>query len=163
MYKQGDTVWHRQYGIGVLRSIETPENAPAPPVFATLHIPRQGLDLAVPKTTFDRRIRPLMTETEAGEVLSYIASLRELAEPVWRKRQRDNQERLGSGDPLEICAVAKGLIRLRSQGVLGAGDKAQLKHSLQLLADELSFVLGGEQEQMVSRLEQACLTSLNAA
>lgn len=74
---------------------------------------------------------------------------------------RENQERLSSGDPLELCAVAKGLIRLRSQRPLAASDSAQLKKSLSLLAEEICVVLGGCPDQISRDLEQACLASLS--
>lgn len=163
MYKQGDTVWHRQHGIGVIRMIQAAESAESKPMFATLYFDRLSLEMGVSQAAFDQRVRPLMTESEAGQLLGEITNLQELAEPVWRRRQRSNQERLSSGDPLETCAVAKSLIRLRTRGALAASDKEQLKRSLQALADELSFVLGGTQDQMVVRLEKACVSSLNVA
>ncbi len=162
LFKQGDPVFHTQQGIGVIRSIQEQEIMGSKSLFTTLYFERSGLEVIIPKSTFEQKVRSLMSETKAQGVFTYIDGLHEPTEPLWKARQKQNHGRLAGGDTLELCSVAKSLIRLRRKGPLTAGDQTHLRRSLDMLAEELSAVLGGEMEPMSLRLEQACTASLAA-
>lgn len=131
-------------------------------VFTTLFFERTGLEVIIPKSTFDQKVRSLMSSSKAQAVFTHINGLHEPTEALWKTRQKQNQGRLAGGDTMELCTVAKSLIRLRRKGPLTAGDQTHLRRSLEMLAEELSAVLGGDMESMTLRLEQACSTSLDA-
>jgi RNA polymerase-interacting CarD/CdnL/TRCF family regulator len=162
MFKQGDTISHARHGIGVIQSFQEQELLGAKSVYATLYFDDQGLQVTVAQNRLEQQVRPLMDEAAARGLMPYITDLKAHPEEAWKLRQKENHERLSSGDPLELCAVAKGLIRLRSQRPLAASDTAQLKRSLDLLSEEICMVLGGSRDQISRELEQACLASLSA-
>ncbi len=157
MFKPGDMVSHALHGVGVLKSYQEREVAGTPTLFATLIFHREGFEVTLPKSVFDRRARALMDESQALRIVGVLANWSEPPETAWKKRHQKNQERLTSGDPLELCAVVRSLTDLRRKRPLANSDKEQLRHCLHRLAEELCAVLGGEQAQTVTRLEQACV------
>lgn len=164
LYKQGDTIAHAHHGIGVIKSIQEKEILGSKAIFATLYFKREELKMTVPMGQLERLVRAVMDETKANEVLAYLEAWNDSLSSSWKMRKKNNQERLTSGNPMELCIVAKGLIRLnREKGSLATSDREQLQRSLEILAEELSAALGGEMEPMKERLEQVCHKTCEAA
>lgn len=164
IYKQGDTVSHAYHGIGTIKDIGEKEILGTKIEFTTLYFPHDGLRLSVRKTDLDDQVREILTEDEAHEVIEYLSAFDDKLARNWKKRNANNKERLTSGDPRELCEVAKGLIKLRHQRQkpLSNSDRRQLRKALRLLAEELGRVLDEEAEEMEEKLREACRDSLAA-
>ncbi len=122
------------------------------------------MNLSLLKSDLDEQVREILTEDEAHEVIEYLCNFDEKLAKNWKSRNANNHERLTSGDPRELCQVAKGLIRLKfnRDKPLSNTDRGQLKQALRLLAEELARVLGEEAGVMNDRLRAACRDSLAA-
>ena len=120
--------------------------------------------LSILKKDIDEHVRDIITEAEAHEIIEYLSSYDEKLAKNWKRRNHNNKERLTSGDPREICIVAKGLMELkyRRKKPLSNSDRRQLQRALRLLAEELGRVLDEEAEIMEEKLREACLDSLAA-
>lgn len=132
--------------------------------FATLYFPHEELRLSVLKRDLDDQVREILSEDEAHEVIEYLSAFDQKLAKNWKSRNRNNQERLTSGNPRELCEVAKGLMRLkkRREKPLSNSDRKQLKKAFRLLAEELGRVLDEEPETMRKKLREACIDSLAA-
>lgn len=163
LYKRGDTVAHAYHGIGTVRAIEEKEILGSRLEFAVLFFEREELRLTIPKKDLDEHVRDILSEDEAQEVIEYLSHYDERLAKNWKSRNRNNQERLTSGDPKQLCIVAKGLIKLKKRKKsLSNSDRKQLQRALALLAEELGRVFDEEPTVMEERLRETCLDSLAA-
>jgi RNA polymerase-interacting CarD/CdnL/TRCF family regulator len=130
--------------------------------FAILFFPREELQISLPAKKLDETVREPLNEAKARELLDEMSGMHESLSKSWKIRSRKNQERLSSGDPLQLYMVFRGLLELRSEkGSLNNSDRKQLTLSLDLLAEELSVALDKTPEQIKVILEKT--TSLDAA
>jgi len=110
----------------------------------------------------DDTVREPLSESKARELLGEMSEIQESLSKSWKIRSRKNQERLASGDPLQLYQVYRGLLELRSQkGSLNNSDRKQLALSLELLTEELAVALDQSPEQVKELLERT--TALDAA
>ena len=116
------------------------------------------------KEDLDDQVRELLTQEEAHEVIEYLAEFDDKLAKNWKRRNSNNKDRLTSGDPRELCQVAKGLMRLRRsrEKPLSYTDRGQLHQALRRLAEELGRVLDEETDLMQAKLREACIDSLAA-
>ena len=164
IYKQGDTVSHAYHGIGTIKSVGEREVLGTKLKLTTLYFPHEGLRLSLRRDDLEDQVREILTEEEAHEIINYLAGFDEKLAKNWKRRNANNKERLTSGDPREVCQVAKGLMRLKKQRKkpLSNSDRRQLQKAFRLLAEELGRVLDEEAEVMEDKLREACRDSLAA-
>ena len=118
----------------------------------------------MPAKNLDDTVREPISENKAQELLDSVNDDQESLSPSWKVRSRRNQERLSSGDPLQLFQVYRGLLELKTaKGSLNNSDRKQLNQSLELLADELAIALGKTSEQAKALLERATSQAVNAA
>ena len=122
------------------------------------------MKLFVLKDDLDEQVRDILTEEEAHDIIEYLSNFDEKLAKNWKSRNKNNKDRLQSGNPRELCQVAKGLMRLKSRRdkPLSNSDRKQLQKALRLLAEELGRVFDEEAESMVKKLREACRDSLAA-
>ncbi|HIB66056.1 MAG TPA: hypothetical protein EYO33_13330 [Phycisphaerales bacterium] len=164
LYKTGDTVSHATHGIGTIKAIEEKEILGSTAVFATLYFENSEMKLTVLKKDLDEQVREILSEEEALEILNYLGSHDETLAQNWKTRNRKNKERLTSGDPRELCTVAKGLLMLKQKknGMLSTADRNQLQKALNLLAEELARALDEDPQNMEDKLREVCMDSMAA-
>lgn len=150
--------------MGTVKAIGEKEFLGSKGEFATLYFPHHDMRLSVPRKDLHEQVRDLLTEDEAHEIIEYLCDYDEKLAKNWKSRNANNKERLTSGDPRELCQVAKGLMRLKAQREkpLSNSDRGQLKKALRLLAEELARVFDEEADVMKARLRAACRASLAA-
>lgn len=164
LYKTGDTVSHSTHGIGTIKSIEEKEILGSKAIFATLYFENSEMQLTLLQKDLDEHVREILTEEEALEIINYLSQeVLELA-GNWKTRNQKNKERLTSGDPKDLCVVAKGLMELKKKknGMLSTADRSQLQKALDLLAEELGHALNEEAARMEEKLREVCLDSIAA-
>ncbi len=125
--------------------------------FATLFFPREELRMMVPKKTLNDNVRPPIGEKEALKVLDYLQEWDGSLSKQWKVRQRNNQERLESGDPIALSQVYKGLRRMQDKkGQLNTSDQRQLALSEALLVEILTAALDSTPESVEEKLAASC-------
>lgn len=130
-----------------------------------MYFDRQDLELTVGRKNFDEQIREILDEESAKEVLSYLATCQGKLSTNWKLRNRNNQERLTSGDPKELCELIKGLSNLKKQrgGDLSNSDRLQLNRAVEILAEELFFALERESlDNVIEEIQHTCQQSVAA-
>lgn len=130
-----------------------------------MYFDRQDLKLTVGRKNLDDQIREILDEEAAKEVMDYLSTCKGKLSKNWKQRNRNNQERLTSGDPKELCVVIKGLIALKKQrgGDLSNSDRSQLNRAVEILAEELFFSLERESlDNVMEEIRHTCLQSIAA-
>lgn len=165
LYKQGDTVLHSHHGIGTIQNIEEKEILGSKAVFVTMYFDREGLQLTVGRKNLDEQIREILDRKQAKEVLEYMRTRGPELATNWKKRNRNNHERLTSGDPKALCDVVSGLLMLqhKRKGELSNSDRQQLNRALELLAEELAFALKRDSlEELIDEIRETCRATIAA-
>jgi RNA polymerase-interacting CarD/CdnL/TRCF family regulator len=130
-----------------------------------MYFDREELKLTVGRKNLDDQIREVLDEKEAEAVMEYLANCDTKLAKNWKQRSRNNQERLTSGDPKELCDVIRGLLLLKHKrkGDLSNSDRGQLNRALEMLAEELVYALGRESvDNMVEELRETCRETIAA-
>lgn len=130
-----------------------------------MYFDRQDLELTVGRKNLDEQIREILDEQSAKEVMNYLATCEGELSKNWKLRNRNNQERLTSGDPKELCILIKGLSNLKKQrgGDLSNSDRLQLNRAVEILAEELFFALERESlDNVIDEIRDTCLHSVAA-
>lgn len=123
-----------------------------------MYFDREDLKLIVGRKNLETQIREILKEEEAEKIMKYLTTCETDLSTNWKTRNRNNQERLTSGDPYELCEVIKGLVALKQKrkGELSTSDKMQLNRALDLLAEELTIALEkSSTEDMLAELKEA--------
>jgi CarD family transcriptional regulator, regulator of rRNA transcription len=127
-----------------------------------MHFERDDLKLTVGRKNLDDQIREILDEDEAQEVLEYLSSCETDLSENWKKRNKNNQERLTSGDPKDLCDLIHGLIQLKKKrgGDLSNSDRSQLNRAVEILAEELFFALERESiDNVMEEIRSTCRES----
>lgn len=162
-FTKGDTVHHSLHGIGTIRDVQVKELLGSKIKFAILYFEREQLEMMVPIGDLPAKVRSPIDESQAQKVLTHLEEWDGNLAKEWKTRNRRNQERLESGDPMELSHIVKGLTVLQEKkGRLNSSDQRQLDRSLALLAEELAVALGTTPEAMNERLATCC-SSADAA
>lgn len=130
-----------------------------------MYFDREELKLTVGKKNLDDQIRETLSEEEAEAVLEYLENCDTKLAKSWKKRSRNNHERLISGDPKKLCDVIRGLLLLKHKrkGDLSNSDRKHLNRALEMLAEELVHALDRESiEEMMAELRDTCNSGIAA-
>ena len=71
----------------------------------------------------------------------------------WSRRQREYNEKIKSGDLLEVAKVLRELYLIKEVKELSYGEKKVLELARKLLVKEIALAEGAREEQIVERVE----------
>lgn len=159
-YTTGETIYHPQHGLGELKEYDTKEMLGTEYKFAILFFPRQKLEISLPSKNLDDTVRKPLGPAKAKALLEQMEEVEMTLDKNWKSRNRNNLERLSSGDPMEIFQVYQGLSTIKSQkGTLNNSDRKMHQLSLDLLVEELAFALNKSDDEMTTILENRATAS----
>lgn len=159
-YSLGETIYHPTHGMGEVQEFETKQLLGSEYSFVVLFFPREELRISMPANKLEDSVRKPLSPEHARSVLATPNDNLEPLHSSWKVRNRKIQERLSSGDPLEVLTVFRGLQALKEKkGSLNNSDRKHLDLSLDLLTEEFSAVLDESPERIRGRLEEAAPTA----
>jgi RNA polymerase-interacting CarD/CdnL/TRCF family regulator len=100
------------------------------------------LALILRKDDLAKTVRVPINKKKAKQLLEHIRNWDGKAKKDWKARALVNQSVMDRGDPFGYVDVYQGLSKLESEGALRATDREHLNQSLELLVEELAYVLG---------------------
>ncbi|RLB72607.1 MAG: CarD family transcriptional regulator, partial [Deltaproteobacteria bacterium] len=71
----------------------------------------------------------------------------------WSRRQREYNDKLKTGDLLEVAQVLRDLYQIGTGKELSYGEKKVLEQARKLLVTEVALAEGAKEAQVVQRLE----------
>ena len=162
IYELGDIIFHITHGIGTVGAVEVKEMLGSTCKLTTIKL-NNGMSLMLPPSQLESHVRAPMTKAEAEKLLTYLEEDSPELASRFKVRKKNNQARLASGDPYQLCQLIKGLT-IRAKGrALSAIDRQQLSQATDLLARELSHALGRELRSIMEELTRICGGELEAA
>lgn len=145
MFSIGDKILYPMHGAGIIHKIEDKDILGETRKYYMLKLPFGDMSVMIPvDNSNDIGIRPIIQAAEIDQVFSVLREVSSEMSGNWNKRQRDNMERLKTGDVMQVAAVVRDLIRFDRIKKLSTGEKKMLNNARQILESEL--VLAGEIE-----------------
>jgi len=104
-----------------------------------------GNDLSVtlPISRAEEQLRPPATEADLKKVQKALREEGVVSDEIWSKRVQQAQEKLRSGDPLELAEIVRDGVR-REQGKTATGAPTKLSTSERALHLKARELLSGE-------------------
>lgn len=155
MFKIGDMAVYPTQGVGVVEDIEVREYSGHSQEFYILRIVDSDMKIMIPVSNVSNvGLRRLIDQQRISGVFDA------LAEPFiggkiasWSRRQREYNDKLKTGDLLEVAQVLRDLYQIGSGKELSYGEKKVLEHARKLLVTEVALAEGAKEAQVTQRLE----------
>lgn len=139
----GDRVVYPNQGLCAVTEIKTEEIAGQKLVFVSLTFLETGAKVKVPKDKLARNgVRRVAGADEVKAVFEFLKSDSEKASLDWKKRARDNTERLSVGGLIGLAEVVKGLQVLSELRPLPPKEREQYNDARHLFVTELAAAMG---------------------
>lgn len=138
MYKVGEKVVHPMHGAGIVQEIRTIEVLGKKQDYYTIKMAVGGMVTSIPVNNAEKvGIRDVMDKEAAKKVIEQFRTLEVTEDSNWNKRQRDNLNKLKSGDLYQVLEVLKDLMyRDRKKG-LSTNERKTLSTARQIVMSEL--------------------------
>ena len=147
-YGVGDKVVYPMHGAGIIAAIEEREVSGEIVKYYEIEFPYGNLRLMVPVANTEQLgLRDVMSAEMIPEVLSHLKkSDGESMNQNWNKRQRENLDKIRSGNIFEVASVYKFLYLRDAARALSTGEKKMLTNAKHILFSELALSGGMDAE-----------------
>jgi CarD family transcriptional regulator len=155
LFEIGDMAVYPTQGVGVIEDIEAREYSGLTQRFYILRIVDSDMKIMVPVSNAgnvglrhlidQQRITGIFDALAEPQITGKIAS--------WSRRQREYNDKLKTGDLLDVAEVLRELYQISSAKELSYGEKKVLEQARKLLVTEVALAEGAKEDQVVSRLE----------
>ena len=156
MFKVGDKLVYPMHGAGVVESIEDKlilgENR-SYYIIKVLHgrmqvmVPVKGSEQVGLRTITDHAGIQLMMDTLAAESTPM--------DDNWNRRNRDNMDKLKTGQVDQVAGVVRNLMRVDKVKKLSTGEKKLLNNARQILIGEIALVEDISEEEAAAMIDEA--------
>lgn len=155
MFSIGDKILYPMHGAGVIQKIEDRDILGETRRYYILKLPFGDMNVMIPvDNSMDIGIRPIIEASEVNHVFDVLGSDSSEMSGNWNKRQRDNMERLKTGDIYQVAAVVRDLIRFDRVKKLSTGEKKMLNNARQILESELILAADSTPEKVDALVEE---------
>jgi CarD family transcriptional regulator len=155
LFEIGDMAVYPTQGVGVIEDIEAREYSGHTQSFYILRIVDSDMKIMVPVTNAgnvglrhlidQQRITGIFDALAEPQIFGKIAS--------WSRRQREYNDKLKTGDLLDVAEVLRELYQISTAKELSYGEKKVLEQARKLLVTEVALAEGAKEDQVASRLE----------
>lgn len=155
-FSKGQVVVHPQHGPATVEQVTSRVVQGVTRRYVSLAVHADGMTVALPVEVAEEvGVRPVMDPAHVREVLGVLVAESEPFDKVWSRRQKNNTERLRSGDLPQIAALVRDLTRRNDEKPISYGEGNLVREGLELLAAELAIVLRVSEERAVELVESA--------
>ncbi len=138
MYKIGDTVVHPMHGAGTIEAIRTIEVLGKKQDYYTIRMAVGGMTTSVPVLNAQKvGLRDVINSAEAKKLLEAFRKIPLNDDANWNKRQRENMEKLKSGNLYQVLEVLKDLLYRDKKKGLSTNERKTLGSARQIVLSEL--------------------------
>lgn len=155
-FSKGQVVVHPQHGPATVEQVTSRVVQGVTRRYVSLAVHADGMTVALPVEVAEEvGVRSVMDPAHVREVVGVLVAESEPFDKVWSRRQKNNTERLRSGDLPQIAALVRDLTRRNDEKPISYGEGNLLREGLELLAAELAIVLGVSEDRAVELVESA--------
>ena len=142
MFAVGDRVVYPMHGAGLIEKIEDRQILGETRAYYIIRIKSGNMQVMVPvKGAEDIGLRYFVYAGELDEIYKVLGSKYTPRDENWSRRNRDNMEKLKTGDPEQVAEVIRNLVRVDRVKKLSTGEKKLLNTARQILCSEMTMVL----------------------
>ncbi len=145
------------HGAGYIEAIEERDFLDEKKRFYVLRFSDGDIKVHVPVENAERAgLRNIITTDECRHVFESFKTYEDVEESTnWNRRNRENLEKMKSGNVYEIAAVIKSLLKRENQKNLSSSEKKMLGTSMQILVSELALASNRKDEEVRKIITQA--------
>ena len=156
MFEVGDKVVYPHHGAGTVLAKEVHEIRGERREYLTIEILQPPMTVMVPVENAETAgLRPVINERAVNEVLSVLVADGSEMPAQWNQRFKRNQEKLRSGDILELAEVVRNLERRQQDARLSPGEMQMLERARRVLVSELMYARNVEEEAANQLIDDA--------
>jgi CarD family transcriptional regulator len=156
MFEVGDKVVYPHHGAGTVLAKEFHDIRGERREYLTIEILQPPMTVMVPcENAEEAGLRPVINERAVNEVLSVLAAEGSEMPAQWNQRFKRNQEKLRSGDILELAEVVRNLERRQQDARLSPGEMQMLERARRVLVSELMFARHADEEAAGQLIDDA--------
>lgn len=156
MFTIGDKILYPMHGAGVIQKVEERDILGETRQYYIMKLPFDDMSVMIPvDNSMDIGIRPVITANEVEAVFIVLRAETSQMSCNWNKRQRENMEKLKSGDIMEVAEVVRNLIRAGRIKKLSTGEKKLLTNAKQILESELILAADLDPQKVDHLVEDA--------
>lgn len=138
MFKPGDTIVYPHHGAGRIQELLEQEFNGESRLYYSIRILHNDTTVMIPVDTAEKAgIRPVISEPEVEEVIGVLREGPTGMPTDWNRRIKHNQEKIKSGDALEVADVVRNLALRDHEKGLSTGEKQMFGTVKRILASEL--------------------------
>lgn len=151
IFEEGSVVVYPNHGAGCVERIEERTILGEVRRYYVVRIPDGGLTLSIPAES-GSGLRPCAEEATVAEVLAELGREASQMPGNWNHRLKHNQEKIGTGEILEVAEVVRNLTVYGVKHGLSTGERNMLAKARRILVSEIALareVSVGEAESLV--------------
>ena len=156
MFKVGDQAVYPAQGVGVVEAIETRQFCGETHDYYILRIIDSDMTIMVPVANAGQvGLRRLISKEKVSSVYNLLDEKRSGSVTLssWSRRQREYNDKIKTGNPIEVAGVLRELFLIRQGKELSYGEKKVLDLARRLLVKELALAEGVAEDAVSRRLE----------
>lgn len=156
MFKIGEKVLYPMHGAGTIENIEDRTVLGETRQYYILRIIHGNMQVMVPVNGSEQAgLRGIVNPEVFKDVLEVLKSASTEMDENWNRRNRDNLEKIKTGNIKEVAAVVRNLTRIDRIRKLSTGEKKLLANAKQILSSEISLATGKTEADILEQIEQA--------
>ena len=156
MFNVGDKVVYPMHGAGMVESIEEKQILGETRAYYIVRIKHGNMQVMVPvKGAENVGLRFIVGQPELDAVYSELAAESTPMDENWNRRNRENMDKLKTGDLCKVAEVIRNLTRVDRVKKLSTGEKKLLNNARQILSSEMMMVLDVGEQAALDMIDQA--------
>ena len=150
MFKEGDKISYPMHGAGYIEAIEDKLFLDEKKSFYVLKFSEGDIKVHVPvESAKNSGLRKIISRDEYNRVMESFSNKDDVEESSnWNRRNRENLEKMKSGDVFEIAEVIKSLLKRETKKNLSSSEKKMLGTSMQILVSELALASNKKDDEV---------------
>lgn len=154
MFSVGDKVVYPMHGAGTIEKIEKKVVLGESRDYYIVRISNGNMQVMVPVDGSSQTgLRYIVDSSVIPEVVEVLKAESTPMDDNWNRRNRDNIEKLKTGDIKNIAAVVRNLTRVDRVKKLSTGEKKLLVNAKRILSSEISFVRQEDEEKIIEMID----------
>lgn len=156
MFEIGDKVVYPMHGAGMVEGIEEREILGETRPYYIVRIKHGNMQVMVPvKGAEQVGLRYIVKPSELDSVYTELGAESTPMDDNWNRRNRENMEKLKTGDLCCVASVIRNLARVDRVKKLSTGEKKLLNNARQILSSEMMMVLGIDEDSALDMIDRA--------
>ena len=156
MFDVGDKVVYPMHGAGVVEGIDERQILGETRSYYLVRIKHGNMQVMVPVQGAETvGLRAIVDASDLDQVYKELGAESTPMDENWNRRNRENMEKLKTGDLCCVAEVIRNLARIDRVKKLSTGEKKLLNSARQILSSEMMMVLNIEEDAALDMIEKA--------